>query len=149
MKKLVLTIGLFCISLSQMAHDLHLAVLSIVDTNADIICTLRGDRLDLLKDLDYELTDQAIQDYTNNHIKISFDDQSVQVRYLSHELSEDILTIQYVVETTNRYPKSVRVMTDVLLDEVTGQSNRVFLKLNQRKRSFMISEDNRDIIAFY
>ncbi len=125
-------------------HDFKLAHYELTRSNNEIKLHVRIDRFDLLRAVascsqNLELS-QCMSEYLKRHFSLSFNGVKKEYTYITHEISEDFIDIDYTLGEFSQEVKEIGVYNDVLLEQSEDQENIVISRFHDRKRSFRLNK---------
>ena len=105
-----------------------------IDETNDMIIELGNKRE--LKD-----ADKYLKSYLLNNFKITIDDNSSNIKFLGKEVEKDIIFFYFEVTNISSINK-IKVENKILLNTFEDQQNIVRLEINNKKKTFVLKNDN-------
>jgi len=93
-------------------------------------------------------TDESIKKYISKHLNIKINNNLTPFNYLGKKYETDVVYIFAEIENISAI-KSIEVQNRVLMNEFSEQQNIIKLNINNKKKSFILTEDSdKDLLKF-
>ena len=93
-------------------------------------------------------TDTFINKYVSDLLKVTINNKLTPFKYLGKKYETDVIYIFVEIENIAQI-KSIAIQNRILLDEFSEQQNIIKLNINDRKKSFILSNDSdKDLLKF-
>ncbi len=97
---------------------------------------------------EFKDTDTFIDTYISSLLKITINDKLIPFNYLGKKYETDVIYIFAEIENIDNI-KSIGIQNRVLLDEFSEQQNIIKLNINDKKKSFILTNDSdKDFLAY-
>lgn len=97
---------------------------------------------------EFKDTDTFIDKYMSSLLKITINNKVIPFTYLGKKYETDVIYIFAEIENIDNI-KSIEIQNRILLDEFSEQQNIIKLNINDKKKSFILTNDSdKDFFAY-
>ncbi|MFK7973198.1 MAG: DUF6702 family protein [Bacteroidia bacterium] len=145
MNILLITILLSQYSLSPQ-HDVPIAIFNLEITQQSVELEVNIDKDDLEETItgnvqDTSLTQEQVTRYFLLHTKWTFDKEVLLPHFQSVRVVEDHYVVKADFDTKPKNIASITVFNTLLVDNVAGHSNVLYLQYKEKRRGFRMHKD--------
>jgi len=154
MKQIVSIILILLLCSFEPTHEYNLARFELRPKSGEVELYIKVDRLDMLKAIqknctDYNYLEKCFEEYFNAHTSFVFNGEKSTPRHDHHVFTDDFIEIYFLVSQHSENITEVTIINDLLFEISEEQENIVFSLLNNKRRSFRMNIDRREITIKY
>lgn len=142
---------------SPVDHDIHMSMVRLTMEDEDMIdLTVQVFLDDLMNSVgltpgeplpdDYTSADDLLQQFVQDHLYISINDEVIQPLYIENAASTPAVWITYQITDLPKDIQSIHVKNDIMLDLFDDQLNMLHIELPNHTSAYKLDSKNTSVL---